>query len=175
MLWDGWPHFSLCRWQEFFSSPWPDELWSTPWPLIQHVPKQIPPFKKEIYHHRTPKMCFHCQLYIKIVSSPTDEVSFVTVTSMQTNISLSSSCTYHWRRGIYVTILCLTQQWFWCKQRGGEFASSHATWLVERNLHMLNVYKVYVSFCNTVLCHQLIICVLSRMLKINSWQGLINS
>jgi hypothetical protein len=43
-------------------------------------------------------------------------------------------------------IPCLTQERSLCKQRGGEFASSHATWLVDRNLHMLIVYKVYVSF-----------------------------
>jgi hypothetical protein len=43
-------------------------------------------------------------------------------------------------------MLCFTQERSWCKQRGGEFASSHATWLVERNLHVPYVHKVYIKF-----------------------------
>jgi hypothetical protein len=36
-------------------------------------------------------------------------------------------------------VLSVTQEWSWCKQRGREFTSSHATWLVDRNLHVHNV------------------------------------
>jgi hypothetical protein len=44
-------------------------------------------------------------------------------------------------------LLYLTHEPSWCTRRVE--ISPHATWLVERNLHVLNVNKMYVSFCNT--------------------------
>lgn len=60
-------------------------------------------------------------------------------------------------------ILRLTEKRSSCKR-------SHATRLVQRNLLMPVVCKLYVSFCENTLHHrQLLTCVLSRMLKINYW------
>jgi hypothetical protein len=73
------------------------------------------------------------------------------------------------RHTAYCSILCytLTQERSWCKQRGGgEFASSHATWMVETDLHVLNV-AAYSTYWNAR--RQLITCVLSRSLRVSSY------
>jgi hypothetical protein len=47
------------------------------------------------------------------------------------------------------TLIWLSQEQSWCKYKGGEFSSSHTAWLVQKNLHKHNIYKVNSSWCNT--------------------------
>jgi hypothetical protein len=69
---------------------------------------------------------------------------------------------------IKAAVLCLTWERSWYKWGSGEFVSSHATWLVEGKLHVAGQ-------CISWNSHQLKMCILFRMLKINSREELINS
>jgi hypothetical protein len=51
----------------------------------------------------------------------------------------NSSCNGVKRLLEIYSVLRLTEERSWCKLKGGEIASSHAKWLVERNIHMLEV------------------------------------